>query len=451
MISIALLLSGYLLITFSHENAMGRETDRALSQYQYDKFTVQANLIANAGNLPVDHDILEPLAANVSSLAAFFTVDEVLLYSDLPTEIDFSILNNVSDNIIVHQFQTVGGQSYILVCGRLTQSGVTLYLLTAADVSVVFAQKEQMLRSFAPVYFITLGISMLIILALSVLMTRPIKRMRRAASRIARGRYQERLPVSGGDEIGELSASFNLMADAIEDKINELTDNARQKEEFVANFAHELKTPMTSVIGYADMLYQKTLSPDRAREAAWYILNEGLRLEALSLKLLDLIVLNKRDFTLEETQTESLFANIVAGLGPMFEEKEVKLDLDVHPATVKVEYDLFKTLLLNLIDNAVKAGGSRIEIAGQVEGARYRVSVADNGRGIPESELGRITEAFYMVDKSRSRKQHGAGLGLALASKIAEIHGSSLTIHSSEGVGATVSIELPHAGGEEGE
>jgi len=283
---------------------------------------------------------------------------------------------------------------------------------------------------------------MLIILALSALMTRPIKRMQRTAAKIARGRYHERLPASGGDEIGELSLSFNLMADAIEDKIHELTENARQKEEFVANFAHELKTPMTSVIGYADMLYQKPLPPDQIKEAAWYILNEGLRLEALSLKLLDLIVLNRQDFTLEEIQSEALITNILNGLAPMFEEKEISLDLNIRPATVKVEYDLFKTLLLNLIDNAVKAGGERIEITGRAEEDRYRVSVADNGRGIPESELGRITEAFYMVDKSRSRKQHGAGLGLALAAKIAEIHGSSLTIHSREGVGTAVSIDL---------
>ena len=448
----ALLLLGYLLITISQENAIKQATDRALSQYQYDKFTVQAILISNAENLPTDgFESYKSLADNVSSLTAFFTEDKSLLYSDIPPEIDLSMLNDMLDNTVAYQFQTVGGQSYILVCGRLTRNDVTLYLLTAADVGAVIEQKERMLGSLSPVYFITLGVSMFFMLALSALITRPLNRMRRAVARIARGQYHERLQASGGDEIGELSSNFNLMADAIENKISELIDTARQKEEFVANFAHELKTPMTSVIGYADMLYQKTLPPERAKAAAWYILNEGLRLEALSLKLLDLIVLNRQDFTLEETQTEVLFANILTGTGPMFEEKEITLDLNVHPATVKVEYDLFKTLLLNLIDNAIKAGSDRIGIIGRGEGAHYHVSVVDNGRGIPEGELGRVTEAFYMVDKSRSRKQHGAGLGLALASKIAEIHGASLTITSSEGAGTTVSFALPYMGGEDGE
>jgi signal transduction histidine kinase len=266
--------------------------------------------------------------------------------------------------------------------------------------------------------------------------------MNKAASEIARGRYSERLAVTSGDEIGELSNSFNLMTDAVEDKVHELMENAQQKEEFVANFAHELKTPLTSVIGYADMLYQKTLTTEQVKDAAWYILNEGLRLEALSLKLMDLIILNRQDFVLEEMLSDELLTNIAGGLKPVLDDKKVTLNLDVQPAYIKVEYDLFKTLLLNLIDNSFKAGCSKIEITGKEDNNAYSISVADNGRGMPASELTRITEAFYMVDKSRSRKQHGAGLGLALAARIAEIHGTTLEFTSGEEAGTTVKIDL---------
>jgi signal transduction histidine kinase len=116
-----------------------------------------------------------------------------------------------------------------------------------------------------------------------------------------------------------------------------------------------------------------------------------------------------------------------------------------------VEYDLFKTLLLNLLDNAMKAGCGRIEVVGEPNGSLYSVSVTDNGRGIPAAELKKITKEFYMVDKSRSRKQHGAGLGLSLAEKIAGIHGSSLKFNSSEGVGTIVKIDLLRGWGENGE
>jgi signal transduction histidine kinase len=451
VISIALLLSGYLLIAYSHESAINRETDRAVNQYQYDKFTVQAGLIAYADSLRegIPESILRRLASDLNGLTAFFAQDRTLLYSELPPRTSFPILNDVSDNSHAYRFQTVDGESYIMVCGKLTQNNVTLYLLAATDISGVVAQKEQMTQSFVKVYFITLSLSIAVILILSALITRPIKKMNKAAAEIAQGRYSERLSISSGDEIGDLSKNFNMMADAVEDKIYALSENERKKEDFVANFAHELKTPLTSIIGYADMLYQKTLTAKQVKDAAWYILSEGLRLETLSLKLMDLIVLNRQDFTLEKMRAEEVLSSIADSLKPVFEEKKVSFHLKACPAYIMVEYDLFKTLLLNLLDNAMKAGCGRIEVVGEPNGSLYSVSVTDNGRGIPATELNKISEAFYMVDKSRSRKQHGAGLGLSLAAKIAEIHGSSLKFNSGEGVGTIVKIDLMR--GENGE
>ena len=442
VISIALLLSGYLLITLSHETAINRETERALNQYQYDKFTVQAHLISNVDDLSdgLTSNTLSRLSSDLSGMTAFFAEDKSLLYSDLPSQINFSMLDEISDDTIVNQFQTVDDKSYLMVCGKLTQNNVTLYLLIAADVSGVIDQKEQMIQSFIRVYSTTLGISMIIILVLSALITRPIKKMNGVAAEISQGRYNKRLPVAGSDEIGELSESFNLMADAIEDKINVLSENARQKEDFVAGFAHELKTPLTSVIGYADMLYQKELSKEQVKDAAGYIVSEGMRLEALSLKLMDLIVLNRQDFVLEEMPVDELLQNITGGMKPVFEDKKVSLHLKISPAYINVEYDLFKTLILNLMDNSMKAGCNEICITGKFDGSRYYIILSDNGHGIPAAELSRITEAFYTVDKSRSRKQHGAGLGLALAARIAEIHGSSLAFSSDGGTGTVVKI-----------
>jgi signal transduction histidine kinase len=166
---------------------------------------------------------------------------------------------------------------------------------------------------------------------------------------------------------------------------------------------------------------------------------------------MDLIVLNRQDFTLEEMRAEEVLSSIADSLKPVFEEKNISFSLKACPAYILVEYDLFKTLLLNLLDNAMKAGASRIEIAGEPTGDMYSVSVTDNGRGIPAAELNKITEAFYMVDKSRSRKQHGAGLGLSLAEKIAGIHGSTLEFNSREGIGTVVKIDLTPGRGEDGE
>lgn len=107
-----------------------------------------------------------------------------------------------------------------------------------------------------------------------------------------------------------------------------------------------------------------------------------------------------------------------------------------------MELDLFKTLMLNLLDNAMKSGGKKVTLAGKCQKGFYHVTITDNGRGIPPNELERITEAFYMVDKSRSRKEHGAGLGLALAKRIAELHHTSLNYESEMGVGTSVTLAL---------
>jgi len=441
VISIALLLSGYLLISFSHESAINRELDRAITQFQFDKFTIQSRLITSRGDLGYSANALSRWSLELNGGAAFFCEDKNLLYSNLP-EFDFSVLDNISDTIHVHQLKAFGGESYIIIGGRFTQSDTMLHLLVATNISDVVAQREQMVQNFIQVYFIALLAGMLVITLLSALITRPIVRMNKTATEIAKGHYNQRIPFVGSDEIGELSNSFNIMANAIEDKIYELLINAQQKEDFVASFAHELKTPLTSVIGYADMLYQKEFTPKQIKSAAGYILDEGLRLEALSLKLMDLIVLNRQDFVLEAISANDLIANIVGGLQPLINEKNVVVETDVQADYIMVEYDLIKTLLLNLIDNAIKASSKLIKIIGSQTSEKYRLSVIDNGRGMPTEELFRITEAFYTVDKSRSRKEHGAGIGLALAARIAEIHGSKLEFSSSVGVGTTVSLDL---------
>ena len=442
IISVALLVSGYLLIAFSHESAVNREAEHARNQFQQDRFAVQSYMISNAELLMEGMHMFYRLLPELSGQAAFLCGDRRLIQSALPPNTDFSLLEAISGATHVMEFQTIGNATYIIVAGAVTQSEITVYLVTATDITSVIAQREYMTQSFVRIYFATLLSGMVLILILSAFITKPITKMNKAANRVAQGRYDERLRVSRGDEIGELSNSFNLMADAIEEKIDELLQNAKQKEDFVANFAHELKTPLTSVIGYADRIYQKDLPPAQIKDAAWYILNEGLRLEALSLKLMDLIVLNRQDFVLEEMSTKELMLDVAGSLKPILEEKEVQLHLKIQPSFIKVEYDLFKTLLFNLIDNAIKAGGKRIEIIGKRNAKGYSISVSDNGSGMPLSELTRITEAFYTVDKSRSRRQHGAGIGLALVAKIAEIHGSSLKFNSAEDVGTVVTIEL---------
>ncbi|WP_459765847.1 sensor histidine kinase [Alkaliphilus crotonatoxidans] len=461
ILSIVLSLSGYLLIASSYKNAVEQEIQHAMDQYQYIKFLLRAALINQ--QTQTDNDLSDTFSSEFSkfrdqSLFGFsnegnyisiFAEDQTSIYSSFPSYSNFNISDYDVNQKIINKIEQIGDRTCVMVLGKIKQSNQTVYLLTATDIQTVIDQKDKMIRNYGMIYFITIGFGTVLVIIFSSLLTNQIRKMSSAAARIANGNYNERLKVYSNDEMGELSKRFNTMAETIEERIAELSNTARQKEDFVSNFAHELKTPLTSVIGYADMIYQKQLSREDTKNAAAYIIDEGLRLEALSLKLMDLIVLNRQDIILEELPADEILQNIADTLKPLLLSENIKFRLETVKAYIKIDYDLLKSLLLNLIDNAVKAGSTEITLTGKIKRNSYIVRVSDNGHGIPADELDRITEAFYMVDKSRSRKQHGAGLGLALASKIAGIHGSRLEFASIPDKGTTVSFSLAMEGGGE--
>ena len=213
----------------------------------------------------------------------------------------------------------------------------------------------------------------------------------------------------------------------------------------MGSFAHEAKTPLTSIIGYGDMLRSRQLGEEERMLAADYIFSEGKRLEALSQKLLDLIVLQNRDFPLRRTGMRMLFESIAGIIFPILKDTGIRFHWEAEDETIMVEPDLMKTMILNLIDNARKAVGSdgTIRLSGaRVAADRYCITVEDNGKGIPEQEISRITEAFYMVDKSRTRASGGAGLGLAICHEIAKLHGGEMRFESKLELGTKVTLDL---------
>jgi signal transduction histidine kinase len=237
----------------------------------------------------------------------------------------------------------------------------------------------------------------------------------------------------------------------LERSIENLQNVASRREEFIASFAHELKTPLTAIIGYADMLRSKDMAPKARFTAAGYIFSEGKRLEALSLKLMDIIVAGKQGIEKRRYEVGYFIRSIAAVTVPSLSNSGMTLDMRWEPGEIEIEPDLFKTLIINLVDNARKASKKNdvIELFGKVEDGGYALYVRDHGSGMKKEELGRITEPFYMIDKSRSRAQNGAGLGLALCQRIAELHGTSMEYESELGKGTTVRILIK--GGAAGE
>ena len=218
----------------------------------------------------------------------------------------------------------------------------------------------------------------------------------------------------------------------------------RSREDFIGAFSHELKTPLTAIIGYADLLRSHKLDEEKALLSANYIYTEGKRLETMSFRLLDLIVTKRGEIGLQEVDVEVLFGYLKK-MYAVHTAPAMDFRFDYDPGKVWTEQNLMLTVLSNLVDNACKASepGSVIEITGRREEGGYRFAVRDYGVGIPKEECKKITEAFYMVDKSRSRKNNGAGLGLALCTQILKIHDSELFIESEPGKGSCFGFVLP--------
>jgi signal transduction histidine kinase len=277
---------------------------------------------------------------------------------------------------------------------------------------------------------------------ISYLLTRPLRKLETITRRISEGDYSTRVPLAGNDEISHLTLQINIMAEAIDNREKELKNIAKQRQRFVENFTHELKTPLTSIIAYADLMRTVKQEPYEMDEGLNYISSEGKRLSVMSQKLMNMFHLKSGDIELKLTPLNIIFEQVYNILKLRLMEKDIVLKLQCDDISLNIERELFKTLLTNLLDNAIKAStaGDEIYLTAREQDNKIIIEIVDKGFGIPEKELSYILEPFYMVDKARTRKHNGAGLGLSLCHKIVVLHNAVINIKSKEGQGTYVSI-----------
>ncbi len=446
-------IGGYLLVSLSFRSALDREVTAAQEEMQLLRVSFEALCAAKGMTL----DNLDTVGRRVTRTLkedAIFQDHQFLIrtqsgrtfYSSLSGSGDRELLSAVnahSFGYILRRTEKTGGV-HIHCAGTIPLGGGALYLESVRDISGLFVDRETQYRVFRWLLLAVAGVSGALLYLFSTWLTRPIRDLERVTTALSGGDYSTRASVQGNDEVGSLALHFNRMADAIEKNVQELEDARQRQEEFTACFVHELKTPLTSIIGYADMLRSRTLSEEQRFRAASYIFEQGKRLENLSLSLMNLLVVGHTPAEFKTVSMRTLIDRTVRTARPAMEKRGVRLLCRAEACELPGDGALLQTLLLNLLDNARKASapGGAVVLEGSRTPDGYRLAVTDQGRGIPQEELAKITEAFYMVDKSRSRAEGGAGLGLALCKKIAALHGSSLRFISKEGVGTRVLVEL---------
>ncbi len=297
-------------------------------------------------------------------------------------------------------------------------------------------------------------ISILLSFLLSKTMVNPLQRLTDGIEEVARGDFSHKLEVTSGDEIGQLTESFNAMARRLETTIADLEKAQQMRKDFVANVSHELRTPLTNIKSYAETLSDGIgeLPPPMQKRFLGVILNESDRMAHI---LQDLLTLSRFDSGRSELRlTRFPFAQAVDDtyqavlMDAQNHAHTVELHLPGSLPQVRADRERIMQVMMNIVSNAIKytPDGGRIVLSAGIDGDKVWMEVDDNGIGIPEGDRDRIFERFYRVDKARSRQSGGTGLGLSIAQEIMNQHEGALYLVDKAEPGLTIRMELPVAG-----
>lgn len=290
--------------------------------------------------------------------------------------------------------------------------------------------------------FIVLLIGSVFIAVAARYVVRPLQRLTRATRQMARGDFNIRFRSKRKDEIGQLTTSFNSMAE-------ELGALERVRRQFVSDVSHEIQSPLTSIKGFAQALMHKKLDEEDRMRLLGIINEESNRLSRLSEDLLQLSSLEyeHQQLKIGHYRLDEQLRHVIIASEPQWAAKNVNLSLDSPEIKVSADADKLSQLWTNLIGNSVKFApeGGEVRVDIEADHERVRVSIADNGPGIPEEDLPHIFRPFYKADKARGGEHRGNGIGLSIVRRIVDLHQGDIQVVSRVGEGTTLIVTLPLA------
>ena len=444
LLAVSFSFGGYFMVRQNFQDALKTMLVQNEAQHAIECYALQTEILsAMAKGEQADNEYLNAsfnaLTAHAPDqhISTLYEKNGAVLATNSEKAVAAKFLQSDSYQLIKEQ-----NDIFMVLSTELISPTRVLWLQSAYDVSPLFAARTRQMQRLWEMELVTLFLSGALIVWLSIRLTRPVSKLSQASCRIAEGDYSVRTALHTGDEIEQVSKSFDSMAQAVEEKMDALCLSVQQRDDFMGAFTHELKTPMTAILGYADTLRTMQCDPVTQQKAANFIFTEAKRVEMLSQKLLRLLGLTEEPVALLPVSLQSVFVHTATALTPIIKNTSVHWR-SAEDIIVIADADLLCDLLYNLIHNAFKSNcKSGIECFYEIQHNNVMISVKDTGCGIPQQHLARITEPFYMVDKSRARAAGGSGMGLSLCQKIARLHGSELTFESTVGVGTTVSFSL---------
>lgn len=454
LLSLALGIAGYLIIARNFELARDTQVKNAVMENNLKQASVEYEVLQRINNNyaiigDTFSEIGKQVASDMLSVSNSFYIryggEYVYASDDKERTVPEKLFDRLTPGAKECLIQKEADRYFIYVTSYSRIEETDLSVVSRSDISELYRMLDEQIAYFRILLVVVLLIMGLVLYQVSAFLTGPLEELNRVAGEIADGHYAMRVPVNANDEAGQLAASFNRMAQAVEEHVAKLEDMVSRREQFVADFIHEVKTPMTAIIGYADTMRSMKLTEEEEFDALNYIFFEGKRLEKMSGKLFELIYLGKHEIHREPCHTSDLSEELQQIVMPMLERNGMEFQADCEPAMVKIDRELMITVFVNLIDNARKASkqGDVIEFQGEIWQNGYKWFVRDHGIGMSKEDCEHICDEFYMADKSRSRAAGGAGLGMSLVALIVKRHGAELAVESTQGIGTQIEICLP--------
>jgi len=449
-------IAGFVLIQKLHNNLLEKEVEKCLSE---EKLTASELRINSLSLKRIYSDTSKNISISnlISEYASSINLEEVhngnieildsqneILYSDMefPVSNEKEELENLSEGEIKYIIRTLDNKQYLYVSSLVSVYNSQIKIHYAKDISSIYIEKMNQYTLFLKLDILICSLFAVFMFFISRLITKPINTLIESTQKISLGRYSERVRIKSKDEFNVLSNHFNMMAQTIEDKINELEISNIEKETFINNLTHELKTPLTSIIGYANLIRTSKYNEELFFEATDYIYKEGKRLEQMAFKMMDLIYTKNQEFKLTPEKVMRIIYEVEKALIVKLKDKNIDLIIESDECILDLDKDLIKMALCNLVENAIKASENNSKIYVKVSDLNNKtsISIMDSGSGMAKEHLDKIWQPFYVVDKARSRKSNGAGIGLSICKKIAEVHNADIKINSELGKGTEVTL-----------
>lgn len=439
VIAVTLGVVAFVLLAYLIRNPLlARQTQRQLTTVRDLILTAPQRFVNNP-------DLLGKIARSNNARVIVFDSSRATLIDTSPEkpQIPFPRRNVLNRNSQVAL--DAEGDAWLYTSSRLPNGSILVVTAPRPRAPALAIFTDEFFAPIMQAGLIALALSLILAFALSRWVADPLQKVVVAAHNYP---AQDAQPVEprGPREVQDLTRAFNAM-------VARVHASQRSQRDFVANVSHELKTPLTSIQGFAQALLDDTAdTPEARKQAAQVIYDEAARMHRMALDLLYLARLEAgtADLEMSDVDVRALLQNVVEKFTPQADKAGVALRVDVPNGLPAItgDGDRLGQVFSNLVDNALKftPSNGRILLSAKEAGAEIEVSVADTGSGVPNEALPRLFDRFYQADPSRAGGgHHGAGLGLAIAKEIVEAHGGKIGVRSQVGIGTTFTIHLPLA------